>query len=177
MVMVVRCIHSGVVRALILLFLLAIGTSAQEMSNLERSQALDMLQVVANDVRKHYYDPKLHGIDWEAQIAKAKQQIATTNSMNMAISYIAAAVDSLNDSHTTFFPPERLHRYYYGWPYQMIGDRCYITHIRPNTDADRKGVKSGDEVLTINGILPDSPLIDQAVTLKFRLLSTSSKSE
>ena len=154
MVMVVRCTHSAV-RALISLFLLALSTSAQEMSNLERSQALDMLQVVANDVRKHYYDPKLHGVQWDATVAKAKQQIAATNSMNMAISYIAAAVDSLNDSHTTFFPPERLHRYYYGWRYQMIGDRCYVTHIRPNTDADRKGIKSGDEVLTINGILPD----------------------
>jgi carboxyl-terminal processing protease len=128
---------------------------SQEMTSLERGQAQDMLQVVANDVRKHYYDPKLHGIDWDAAVAKAKQQIAATNSMNMAISYIAAAVDSLNDSHTTFFPPERLHRYYYGWRYQMIGDRCYITHIRPNTDADRKGVTPGDEVLTINGILPD----------------------
>ncbi len=134
---------------------LASLTKAQEMTNLERGQAQDMLQVAANDVRKHYYDPNLHGVDWDATIVKAKQQIDKATSMNMAISYIAAAMDSLHDSHTNFFPPERRHRYYYGWQYQMIGDRCYITRIRPNTDADKKGVKPGDEVLTINGSLTD----------------------
>ena len=152
--LVQRAFRATVGVAVVLVLFVGVMWS-QEMTNLERGQAQDMLQVVANDVRKHYYDPKLHGVDWDAAVAKAKQQIAATNSMNMAISYIAAAVDSLSDSHTTFFPPERLHRYYYGWRYQAIGDRCYITHIRPNTDADRKGVKPGDEVLTINGILPD----------------------
>ncbi len=136
------------------LVLLASST-AQQMSSLERSQALDMLQVVSNDVRKHYYDPKLHGVDWDTAIAKARQEIEKTQSMNMAISYIAAAVDSLNDSHTNFYPPARLHRYYFGWHYEMIGDRCYVTNIRPDSDAEAKGIHPGDEVLTINGFLPD----------------------
>ena len=128
---------------------------AQEMTSLERGQALDMLHVVANDVSRHYYDPKFHGLNWDATVAAAKQKVETAPSMNMAISYIAEAVDRLNDSHTNFFPPERMHRYYYGWRYQMIGDRCYLTQIRPKTDADLKGVKAGDEILTVNGFLPD----------------------
>jgi carboxyl-terminal processing protease len=127
----------------------------QQMSNLERGQAQDILQVVATDIRKHYYDPKYHGVDWDAMVEKARQQIDAAPSMNMAISYIAAALDTLNDSHTAFFPPERMHRYYYGWRYQMIGERCYIIQVRAGTDADKKGVKPGDEVLTINGFLPD----------------------
>jgi C-terminal processing protease CtpA/Prc len=114
-----------------------------------------MLQVIAGDVRKHYYDPKYHGVDWDAVVNKARGEIDKATSMNMAISYIAAAMDSLNDSHTNFFPPERAHRYYYGWRYQMFGDRCYITQVRPGTDADRKGIKPGQEILTINGFLPD----------------------
>lgn len=140
---------------LLCLVLPPVHARAQQMTSLERGQALDMLHVVANDVRKHYYDPKFHGLDWDATIAKAQQKIETASSMNMAISYIAEAVDRLNDSHTNFFPPERMHRYYYGWRYQMIGDRCYVTQIRPKTDADIKGVKPGDEILTINGFIPD----------------------
>jgi carboxyl-terminal processing protease len=128
---------------------------SQEMTSLDRGRAQDMLQVMAGDVRKHYYDPKYHGVDWDAVVNKAKGEIDKAPSMNMAISYIAAAMDSLNDSHTNFYPPERAHRYYYGWRYQMFGDRCYITQVRPNTDADRKGIKPGHEILTINGFLPD----------------------
>jgi len=143
------------IRSLGCVSLLVSLASAQQMSSLERGQAQDMLQVVANDVRKHYYDPKLRGLDWDVIVAKARQQIDTAPSMNVALSYIAGAVEALNDSHTTFFPPERMHRYYFGWRYQMIGERCYITRIRPGTDADKKGVKPGDEVLTINGFIPD----------------------
>jgi carboxyl-terminal processing protease len=127
----------------------------QGLSNLERGEAEDMLKVVANDVRKNYYDPKFHGVDWDARVALAKQEIDKAPSMNMAISSIAAAMDSLNDSHTNFFPPQRAHKYDYGWRYEMIGDRCFVTDIRPQSDADKKGVKPGDEVLTINGFLAD----------------------
>jgi C-terminal processing protease CtpA/Prc len=142
-------------RLLLAVFVLAGVAVSQEMTKLERGQAQDMLQVVAGDVRKHYYDPNLHGVDWDATVAKARDEIGKATSMNMALSYIAAAMDRLNDSHTNFYPPERMHRFYYGWRYQMIGDRCYITQIRPGTDADAKGIHVGDEILTINGFLPD----------------------
>lgn len=147
---------SNMLQRLLLAAFILVGVAfSQEMTKLERGQAQDMLQVVAGDVRKQYYDPNLHGIDWDATIAKAKEDIEKATSMNMALSYIAAAVDRLNDSHTNFYPPERMHRFYYGWRYQMVGDRCYMTQIRPGTDADAKGVHPGDEILTINGFLPD----------------------
>lgn len=142
-------------RSLLAAFVLTRIAFSQDMTKLERGQAQDMLQVVAGDVRKHYYDPTFHGVDWDATIAKAKENIDKASSMNIALSYVAAAVERLNDSHTNFYPPERMHRFYYGWRYQMIGDRCYITQIRPGTDADAKGIRPGDEILTINGFLPD----------------------
>jgi hypothetical protein len=63
----------------------------QQISNLDRGRAQDMLQTIAGEVRKHYYDPKFHGVDWDAKIAEAKERIAKTTSMNMALSHIAGA--------------------------------------------------------------------------------------
>ncbi len=136
------------------LLLAARGWSQQPISNLDRDRAQGMLEVLANEVRKHYYDPKLHGLDWDAKVAEAKAKIAKAPSMNMALSHIAAALDTLNDSHTFFLPPGHNNRYDYGWQYQMIGEHCFVTRVRPKSDAEAKGVKPGDEVLTLNGYTP-----------------------
>lgn len=128
-----------------------IAWAQQQMSRLERERALEILRVVSADVKKHYYDPKFHGVDWDAKVAEAKQQIEQEKSFNMSMSHIAAALASLNDSHTFLIPPRHAYRHDYEFRYQMIGDRCFVTQVRPKSDADAKGVKPGDEILTING--------------------------
>ena len=135
--------------------LLSTAASAQQpMTGFDRDRMLSMLSVIGADVRKHYYDPKFHGLDWDARIAEAKQQISKEPSLNMALSHIAAALDALNDSHTFFLPPGHVTRTDYGFQFQMIGERCIVTHVRPKSDADAKGLKPGDEVVTLNGYTP-----------------------
>src|ERR1700733_3052003 len=75
-------------------------------SKLDHDRALDILQVVANDVKKHYYDPSFHGVNWDAKVAEAKGKVASATSFNMAMSHIAAMLDTLDDSHTFFLPPQ-----------------------------------------------------------------------
>ncbi len=120
-------------------------------SKLDHDRALDILQVVANDVKKHYYDPSFHGVNWDAKVAEAKGKVATATSFNMAMSHIAAMLDTLDDSHTFFLPPQHAYRHDYGFQYQIVGERCFITRVRPKSDAESKGVKPGDEIVTING--------------------------
>jgi C-terminal processing protease CtpA/Prc len=121
------------------------------MSSFDRGRAQDMLQVISSDVKKHYYDPKFHGIDFNAKIAEAKQKIDKETSFNMAMSHIAAALDTLDDSHTFFLPPQHAYKHAYGMQYQMVGDKCFVTQVRPKSDAEAKGVKAGDQILTIFG--------------------------
>ncbi len=134
--------------------LLSLPGWSQHFSSVDRERAQVMLQNVASDIRKYYYDPKLHGVDWEAQVGKAKERIAKATSMDAATLEIAAAQEVLDDSHTFFVPPHDPIAEDYGWRFQMIGAHCYITHVRPKSDAEIKGLQPGDEVLTISGFTP-----------------------
>lgn len=113
-----------------------------------------MFRSIAEDVKKHYYDPTFHGVNWDAKVHEANDWIDKATSFNMALSIIAGVLDGLNDSHTFFLPPSRPYRHDYGWQMQMVGDRCYVTEVRPRSDAEAKGLKPGDELVAINGYAP-----------------------
>ncbi len=149
--MVFRKTPSRWIGVLILLGCMQPFACAQSLSNLDRGQVEQMLQSVAGDVGRHYYDPKIHGIDWNARVAEYKKKLDSATSMNMALSVVAAALDSLNDTHTFFLPPQRPYSHTFGWQIQMVGDRCFVTQVRPRSDAESKGVKPGDQVLSIDG--------------------------
>jgi len=122
--------------------------------NFERERAVDMLEAIAGDVKKHYYDPKFHGLDWEARVKEAKERVEKSTSQNQALSHIAGALIDLNDSHTFFLPPARPFVLDYGLDFQMIGDQCFVTRVRPGSDAESKGIRPGDQVLSVGGFQP-----------------------
>jgi carboxyl-terminal processing protease len=127
----------------------------QTITNIDRDRAQEMLHDISSDIKKHYYDPKFHGVDWDAKVEEAKQKIKTTTSMNLALSQVATALDSLNDSHTFFLPPSHVDHYDYGWKGYMVGDHCLVFRVRPGSDAEKKGVKPGDELVGVNGFTPN----------------------
>jgi C-terminal processing protease CtpA/Prc len=154
--------------------LLAPAARSQEMSSFDRARVLGMLDDVASDVRRHYYDPEFHGVDWDAKVAEAKNKIENETSLSMALAHIAATLDTLNDSHTFFLPPPRPYRHDYGFQTEMIGNQCYVTRVRPDSDAEAKGVKPGDEVLTIEGYRPSRQILWK-MDFRFRVLRPQSE--
>jgi carboxyl-terminal processing protease len=123
---------------------------AQQYSKTDRDIAQNMLRNVAEDVQKHYYDPKLHGVDWDAAMKEAQKNIDAAHSMNAAMAEISTLLNSLNDSHTYLVPPPSTHVHDYGFQIEMIGERCQVIRVRPKSDALKKGLKPGDQVLAIN---------------------------
>lgn len=141
----------------------------QGMSKYDRAASEQMLNDVSSDVRKYYYDPFLHGVDWDARIADAKRAIENAPSYGVAITDIADAIDKLGDSQTRLFPPRGKSRISYGWQYGMVGDRCYVTQVRPGSDAEAKGLRPGDQVLSIDGYVPQRATIRKVEYLLTRL--------
>jgi C-terminal processing protease CtpA/Prc len=123
-------------------------------SKSNRERVLGILDTVVKGIQENYYDPKTNGVDWDAVLANARIKIAESNSLNAALAQVAAAVGVLNDSHTVFEPPYRPYKLDWGFEYQMIWSRCFVTRVRPGSDAAAKGVKPGAEVLSIDGVVP-----------------------
>ena len=152
--------------SLIIYLAFSVAPSSAQLSGLDRERAQTILDGVASDIRKEYYDPKFHGIDWDGKVAEAKAGIEKANSWNAAMIEIAVLIDYLNDSHTAFFPPSPQVRTDYGWQFKVIGVHRYVTQVPPHSDAEAKGVKPGDQVLTLDQIKPTReslPKIDYAI--------------
>jgi C-terminal processing protease CtpA/Prc len=127
---------------------------SQSISRLDREVTQDILKQLGADVRKNYYDKNFHGVDWDAKLRETHEMLAKAPTLDTASLEIAAALETLNDSHTYFVPPELSVRDDYGFIFQMVGTRCFVTEVEPNSDAESKGLKPGDEVLTIEGFVP-----------------------
>ena len=123
----------------------------QKLSAQDRALARNMLSDVAESARKHYYDATLRGLDWAALVNQTKAQIDDAPDLATANAEIEALLEKLHDSHTFFVPPRSVASVDYGWNFQVIGNRCYVTRVKAGSDAARQGMKPGDEVLTING--------------------------
>lgn len=131
-----------------------IQTDGQTISSREREVGRVMLQRIKDEIKKNYFDPSFRGINLDEQFKAADERIGQATSNGQIFGIIAKAMLSLNDSHTFFIPPQRAARIDYGWRTQMIGDKCYITAVKPGTDAEAKGLKPGDILHVIDGYSP-----------------------
>jgi carboxyl-terminal processing protease len=110
-----------------------------------------MLKVIKDDIKKNYYDPNFHGIDLEVRFKTAEEKMQQAESVGQIFGIIAQALVEFEDSHTFFWPPDRANKTEYGWQMQAYGDKCYVTAIKPGSDAETKGLRLGDQVLMVNG--------------------------
>lgn len=125
---------------------------AQPDINFQRDRGRAMLRIVKDDLKKNYYDPNLRGMDVEARFSAADAKIREAESVGQIFGIIAQALIDLNDSHTFFLPPRRANRAEYGWQMQAFGAKVFVSAVKPGSDAEMKGLKTGDQVLSVNGI-------------------------
>jgi carboxyl-terminal processing protease len=141
-----------------LLSLVPSGLTAQ-LGPLDRGRAHDMVAVVKSDLRRHYFDSTFGGLDLDREFAIADSLIDEAQTISRLFGIIAGTVLKFQDSHTLFLPPSQTVRVRYGWDLQMVGDSCMVVGIAPGSDAAAPGLKVGDRVLTIQGVVPTRPLL------------------
>ena len=128
--------------------------SQQTLSSSDRDRGRQMLRAVKDDIKKNYYDPAFHGVDLDTHFATADEKLKQATSLGQMFGIIAQALIDFDDSHLYFVPPGRANRYDYGWRMAMIGDKCFVTSVKPGSDAATKGLQAGDEIRSIDGYQP-----------------------
>jgi C-terminal processing protease CtpA/Prc len=131
--------------------------SAQQPGTLSpyaRKQVSDMLRDAYNEVKVHYYDPKFQGVDLDARYQQFVAKIDGLHDAGGGIALTASFLDGLKDSHTYLIPPGKAGDFDLGYRLGLVGDNCFVTHIRPQSDAETK-LHVGDQVLTVNGFKVD----------------------
>ena len=133
--------------------LCASGAHAQQQIALgseARYQISQIMEDARDNVNRHYYDPRLHELDWDARYRQYTDMALKAHNLGEAFSVVAAFLSGLNDSHVYFIPPERKNRYDDGYRFALVGNNCFITHIRPKSDADSE-LHVGDQIVTLDG--------------------------
>lgn len=144
----IRLCPAAAVAALVLAAALSVTAQLRD-SDLIRGRT--MLKTIKKDLRNHYYDPTFHGIDLDARFLKAEQDLEKAASLGHMLGIIGQTVVDLGDSHTRFIPPSRSADFEYGWRLRPVGDRAYVVAVKPGSDAEAKGLKVGDAVISVDG--------------------------
>jgi len=115
----------------------------------------EILKNLQNAIKKDYYDPTYHGIDLDARFRKAEDRLNSVNSVGQAYAVIAQVLVDFNDSHLYFIPPSTTVDAQYGLRMKMVGNKAFVTSVKPKSDAEAKGLRAGDEILSFEGFKPN----------------------
>lgn len=126
----------------------------KKMDRIERETMKMMLKNIKNLIKKDYYDENFRGIDIEARFKRAEGRLDEVATTGEAFAAIAQTLMDFNDSHLYFIPPSTNLAVEYGWRHAMLGDKLFVTIVKPKSDAESKGLRAGDQILSIEGFKP-----------------------
>lgn len=120
-----------------------------------REYSLRMLDEMGEILNEYYYDSKFHGIDLKTRLETAKTRVKTLQYNWQMYRVLVQVLMEFNDSHTRMILPPRTDYFQYGIGLQMIGDECYITSVKKDSDAQKQGVGVGDQIVSLGKFTPN----------------------
>jgi carboxyl-terminal processing protease len=150
------------IRAIALLLLSVLSTNIFVAAQIEyqRARARMMLDVVAKEVAKQYYDAGLRGLDWKTLVAETRARIDKASSDGEMMAVIYSLLQKLQDSHTLFLPPRQTAQPRFGFKAKPFGDEVRVYELKKKGPAERAGLQLGDRILLVNGFRAERASFD-----------------
>ena len=123
-------------------------------------------------IQERYYDPKFHGIDWQAQRVTFRPAAARAAKPHEFYDVLRQMIASLKDAHTRVYSPDEKFDWWnprfvtVGITVREVEGVPTVIQIDPGSAAARTDIKPGDVIVSIN----DQPV---AEALKQRLRYSS----
>jgi C-terminal processing protease CtpA/Prc len=136
--------------ALLILATLFCSNLYAQNSNFNKEVALSVLKNAKESVKKYYYDKEYHGKNLDVHFKEAEEKIKQAQNAGQLMGIIAQSLIDFDDSHLFFLPPPSMNRFDYGIELRAHGENVFIHAVKPGSDAEAKGLKSGDRLITIN---------------------------
>ena len=109
-------------------------------------------------MKYRFYDPQMHGMDWDAMRAKYRPLVDYVGDRQELLNLLNEMIGELNASHTGAAPPPGaraggVSTGHLGIELELEGGRYRVTHIYEDGPADKDWVKvkKGDYLIAING--------------------------
>ncbi|MDX6271797.1 MAG: carboxyl-terminal processing protease [Acidobacteriota bacterium] len=108
-------------------------------------------------IRERYYDPTLHGVDWDELRARLRPLAAEATSETEFYAVLRRLTSRLRDAHTRVYSPDERFDWQrptyvsVGVSLREIGGEIVVTSVERGGEAERGGVRAGDALLSIEG--------------------------
>ena len=125
-------------------------------------------------IQERYYDPKFHGIDWQAQRATYRPAAARAGKPHEFYDVLRQMISSLKDAHTRVYSPDEKFDWWnprfitVGLTVREVEGVPTVIQVDPGSAAARTDIKAGDVIVSID----DQP-VAEAIKQRLRYSSLS----
>ncbi len=150
-------------------------TSAKQ--RLSPKDRKEVFEKVWKEIRDHYYDSNLNGVDWNEVHQRYLPLVDAVKSDQDFYVLISQMTSELHDAHTRFSSPEQWKNFRrqqgitVGFSVDDLDGKTVVTSVIPHSNAARAGIEPGMVVLTIDG----APVAERVAEIEKKRLPSSSE--
>ena len=153
--------------ALFLLFILSpfplplypssVSSANERVTTATREGRLIVFDEAWRTIRERYYDPALNGVDWDELRARLRPLAANASGETEFYAILRRLTSRLRDAHTRVYAPDERFDWQrptyisVGVSLREIAGEIVVAAVERGGEAERRGVRAGDELLEIEG--------------------------
>lgn len=109
-------------------------------------------------IEERYYDPKFHGVDWQAKRKTFRAAAGRAANTHEFYELLRQMIASLRDAHTRVYSPDEKFDWWsprfvtVGVTVREVQGVPIVLHVETGSEASRTGIKPGDVIATVDNI-------------------------